>query len=148
MFRRTVCRFAAITVAVSSHLVAVSSHLVAADLELPAVFSDHMVVQRDQPIRVWGWADAGARVTCQLSGGSASTMTDADGRWKLQLDALPAGGPFDLTVTSGDRTLTCSDVLIGEVWLCSGQSNMAMTVNRARDFEQESAAANYPKIRM
>jgi len=119
----------------------------AADVKLPAVFSDHMVLQRSMPMPVWGTADPGERVTVTIAGKSRSVEADADGKWKLTLDPISAAGPYALTIT-GKNTISISDVLAGEVWLGSGQSNMAMSVNRARDFEQEQAAATFPQIRM
>ena len=117
-----------------------------ADVMLPAVISSHMVLQRDAVAPVWGWADAGEKVTVKLAGQTKTATADAQGNWMVTLDALEAGGPHDLTVT-GKNSLTVSDVLIGEVWLCSGQSNMAMSVGRSNNAEQEAAAAKLPQIR-
>ena len=119
-----------------------------AELKLPALFSDSMVLQRDQPVKVWGWATAGSEVTVTISGQQQKASADASGQWKLKLTAMPAGGPHVMSVTDGSDTVSVKDVLIGEVWLCSGQSNMAMTVNRVKDAETEMAAANFPQIRM
>jgi sialate O-acetylesterase len=118
-----------------------------ADVRLPGIFVDHMVVQRDQAIPVWGWADAGEEVAVQLSGHSQSVTADAKGLWMVKIDPLPAGGPHELTVT-GRNKLNVKDVLVGEVWLCSGQSNMAMTVSRSMNFEKEQTLADLPQIRM
>ena len=118
----------------------------AADVRLPSIFADHMVVQREQPVPVWGWAKAGEQVQAALAGQTKTATADADGRWKLTFDALPAGGPHELVVQGGNR-LAIRDVLVGEVWLCSGQSNMAMTVNRALNYEEEQKAATNPQIR-
>lgn len=117
-------------------------------LEVPSIFADSMVIQRDQPVRVWGWADPGSKVTVSLADGTQSATADTDGRWSLQLPKLDAGGPHTLTISGDGTTREIKDVLVGEVWLCSGQSNMAMTVDRARDFEKEAAAATWPRIRM
>jgi sialate O-acetylesterase len=118
-----------------------------ADVKLPALFSDHAVLQCDSAVPVWGWADAAEEVSVSIAGQNVSTQAGSDGKWMLKLAKLPAGGPHTLLVR-GKNTLTIEHVLVGEVWLCSGQSNMAMTVNRAKDFEQESAAAKWPQIRM
>ena len=118
-----------------------------ADVTLPCVFSDHMVLQRDKPVAVWGWAEKGEKITVTVAGKTASAKTGADGRWELSIGPLPAGGPHKMVV-KGANTITIDDVLVGEVWLCSGQSNMAMTVSRAADFEKEKQAATWPKIRM
>ncbi|QOV89790.1 sialate O-acetylesterase [Humisphaera borealis] len=120
---------------------------VLADVRLPAIFSDHMVLQQQKAAAVWGWADAGEEVTVSVDKATATTKAGTDGKWTAKLDKLPAGGPFTLIV-KGRNTLTVKDVLVGEVWLCSGQSNMAMTVNRSNDFEKEQAAATNKLIRM
>ncbi|MBI5766255.1 MAG: sialate O-acetylesterase [Verrucomicrobia bacterium] len=117
-----------------------------AEISLPAIFSDHMVLQRDKRIPVWGRAAPGEHVAVTVAGQTQSTIAGADGRWRVTLAALAAGTPQTLTVT-GDNTITIRDVLIGEVWLGSGQSNMAFTVNRAQDYDTERAAANFPLIR-
>ncbi len=126
-----------------------------AELWLPSVFSDHMVLQRDLPLPVWGTASAGMQVKVTLAGKSVSTTAGADGKWRLDYPPLTAGGPFTLEVTSG-ATHSFSDVMVGEVWLCSGQSNMdfslAKTAKRpyagVTDWEKEVAAADFPKLRM
>jgi sialate O-acetylesterase len=118
-----------------------------ADVKLPAVISDHMVIQRDKPVAIWGWANAGEKVTVSLGGMNTGTTANADGKWSVRLEAPKAAGPFELSV-KGNNALTVKDVLVGEVWLCSGQSNMGMTVNRANNFEAEQKAANHPTLRM
>lgn len=131
-------------------LAAIGSLLVAAPLQaevkLAGVFGDHMVLQRDLTVPVWGWADPKEQVTVTFNGQSQQATADASGNWMVKLDPLSAGGPHVLTA-SGSNKVTVTDVLVGEVWLCSGQSNMAMTVNRAKDFEKEQQNANYPQIR-
>src|SRR3569623_2085081 len=99
-----------------------------AEVKLPALFADHMVLQREMPIAVWGQAAPGEKVTVTLSAHTATATGAADGAWKVALAKLPAGGPFELTV-AGSNTLVLKDVLIGEVWLCSGQSNMNMPID-------------------
>jgi sialate O-acetylesterase len=120
---------------------------VLADVRLPAIFSDHMVLQQDEACAVWGWAEAGEEVSVTIAGQTRSIKADKDGRWTVRLGKLKAGGPHTLTV-KGKNSLVVSDVLVGEVWLGSGQSNMAMTVNRCKDYEQEQAAAKLPRLRM
>lgn len=105
-----------------------------------------MVLQRNQKIMVWGWSSPGEKVTVQLDKQSKRVTADKKGNWKVALDPLPAGGPFELTV-KGKNTITFRDVLIGEVWICSGQSNMAWTVQNSDNPEKEIAAGNYPNIR-
>lgn len=117
-----------------------------AQVRLPAFFSEHMVLQRDIPLPIWGWATAGEKVAVQLGAATATTTADAQGRWKVVLPALPAGGPLELTV-SGKNTLKVSDILIGEVWLCSGQSNMEWIVWSSSRAAEEIAAADFPQIR-
>jgi len=118
-----------------------------APLKLAGVFGEHMVLQRDQEIPVWGWATPKQEVTVTLAGKEAKATANEKGKWMAKLDSLPAGGPHELKVT-GKETISVSDVLIGEVWLCSGQSNMAMSVGRSQDFEKEKGLAKLPKIRM
>jgi sialate O-acetylesterase len=127
----------------------VSSQTHAADLKLPALFSDHMVLQREKPVAVWGWADVGEEITVEFAGQKKTAKADDVGRWSLRLEPLSASAEGRLLIVSGKdgRKATVSDVLVGDVWLGSGQSNMAMTVNRAKGFEKEKAAATFPLIR-
>ena len=118
-----------------------------ADVRLPHVFGDHMVMQRDMPVPIWGWAEAGESVSITFGKHTVKTVADDAGQWLVKLPALQAGGPFELTV-QGKNTIRVQDVLVGEVWLCSGQSNMEMGVGVAKDAEQEIAAADYPQIRL
>ncbi len=118
-----------------------------ADVKLPAIFGNHMVLQRYTVVPVWGTAAPGEEVTVAIAGQTANTKAGADGKWSVKLTKLAADGPHTLTV-KGKNTVTFSDVLVGEVWLGSGQSNMAMTVNRAKDYEQEQVAAKLPEVRM
>ncbi len=118
-----------------------------AEVRLPALFSDHAVLQREAEVPVWGWAAAGEEVKVSVAGQSASAKAGADGRWLVKLKGLAAGGPHTLTV-QGSTTIEVKDVLVGEVWLGSGQSNMAMTVSRSKDFEAEKAKSDLPAVRM
>jgi len=118
-----------------------------ADVKLPAIFGDHMILQRDMPLPVWGWADPEESVTVTLGDQSKTAAADSGGKWSVKLDAAKAGGPYVLKV-QGKNTAEFSDVLVGEVWLGSGQSNMAMNVGGVLHKEAEIAAANYPSIRM
>ena len=116
---------------------------------LHAMFRDHAVVQRDAPIRVWGQATPREPVTITFAGKNARSRADDRGHWEAQLPALPAGGPYELTVTAGGGAAqTAKDVLVGDVWLCSGQSNMALQVNRTLDARTEMADAHNDSIRM
>ena len=116
-----------------------------AEVRLPKVFSDHMVLQQQKPIVVWGWAQPGETVTVQISTQRQKVQANQAGEWKAVLPSLAAGGPYTLTV-SGSNTLRYEDVLVGEVWLCSGQSNMEMGIGAAQNGPQEIAAAiiQYP----
>lgn len=118
-----------------------------AQLKVARLFSDHLVLQRDKPIRIWGEHRPGVSVEVTLNGLSTTTTTGTDGRWKAELLPQPAGGPYMLTIKSQNETINLSDILIGEVWLCSGQSNMEWRVRQADNARAEIAAANYPQIR-
>jgi len=119
-----------------------------ADVRLPAVFTDNAVLQRDIPVPVWGWADEGEQVTVKVGDQTKTATPEAKtGKWTVKLDPLPVGGPLTLTV-SGKNTITLKNVLVGEVWICSGQSNMQMSVSGVGGAKDEIAAANYPKIRL
>jgi hypothetical protein len=118
-----------------------------ADVSLPSLFSDHAVLQRDKAVPVWGWADPGEEVSVSFGGQSKSTKAGADGKWRVSLDKLKTGEPGTLTV-KGKNTIAVNDVLVGEVWLCSGQSNMSFQVSRAVDFDKEKAAGDHPKLRV
>ena len=120
-----------------------------ADLRLASLFSDGMVLQREQKVAVWGWADAGAEVTVSFAGQQVSGRAAADGKFMVRLEAMQASAePAILIVSAGDEKVEISNVLVGEVWLCSGQSNMQMAVKEAKDYEIEKASADYPLLRM
>ena len=119
-----------------------------AQLEVPTIFSDHMVMQRDQEIKVWGWSKPGDEITCKLASQTSETKASADGTWSLKFNKFPAGGPHILTIQTSEESITIHDIYMGEVWLCSGQSNMAMKVGGVLDAETEISTANHPAIRM
>ena len=114
---------------------------------MPNVFSSHMVLQQEMPLVIWGWAQPGETVTVALGSASEHAQANERGEWKVALPAMKAGGPFILKVT-GSSAVEFDDVMIGEVWLCSGQSNMEMGIGAARDGEKEIAEANYPGLRL
>lgn len=118
-----------------------------AEVRLPKVFGTGMVLQRRKPIPVWGWADAGEKITVTLGRQTKAGQADKNGHWMLRLDPMEAGGPHTLVVKGRRSTLKLDDVLLGEVWICSGQSNMEFTLAKARDAPAEIRAAKYPKIR-
>jgi sialate O-acetylesterase len=120
----------------------------AADVSLNNMFGDHMVLQQGIKNKVWGKADPGEQVAVTLGGQTHSTAAAADGTWHVFLDPVKEyGGPHTLTV-KGKNTVTFSDVLIGEVWVCAGQSNMQWSVNQSNDPDLEKAAAKFPNIRL
>lgn len=117
-----------------------------AEVRLPAIFGDNMVLQRGGATPMWGHADPGEQVTVALGGQSVSTAADAQGRWRVVLPKLEAAGPLEVTVR-GKNTLTLKNVLVGDVWLGSGQSNMDWRL-RSYEGKVEAAAAHYPRIRL
>ncbi|MEX2300591.1 MAG: sialate O-acetylesterase [Bryobacterales bacterium] len=118
-----------------------------AEVRLPALLSDHMVVQRDRPVHIWGWAEPGERVRVVFNGTGLDDTADGAGRWSVYFAPQQAGGPYEMTVEGANR-LTVTDILVGEVWVGSGQSNMEWPVERVNAAEKEIAAAAYPKIRL
>ena len=110
------------------------------------LFADHMVFQQNAKLPVWGWADPGTKVTVDLAGNSARSTAGKDGKWMVWLPPLKAGGPYELVI-NGPKKVTVKDVLVGDVWICSGQSNMEMPVRNCMNKEKEIATANYPFIR-
>lgn len=116
---------------------------------LNPLFQDHAVLQRDRADPVWGQAKPGAAVTVSFAGHTVHGRADADGRWQVMLPALPAGGPYTLSVGSADgATQTIRDLLVGDVWLCSGQSNMVLQVKRTLDSRAEIQDASNDRLRM
>eukprot|EP01136_Pigoraptor_vietnamica_P025758 Opistho-1_new@80001 len=117
-----------------------------AQLRTTQIFGDSMVLQRDRPIPVWGWAVKGEKITVQFHDQTKTAVTGADGNWRVNLDAEKAGGPYRLVV-KGSTLIEYKDVLVGDVWICSGQSNMEWTVANTNNSEVEIAAAAYLTIR-
>jgi sialate O-acetylesterase len=116
---------------------------------LSNAFQSHMVLQRDKPVAIWGWADPGAEVTVSFSGKSAKTTAGADRSWKLALDPIPANAkPEVMTVSSGGKSVRLENVLVGDVWVLGGQSNMEFEIAKVNDGEVEIASANFPEIRL
>ena len=119
-----------------------------ADVAVSKAFGDHMVLQQNSPIRVWGTADSGESVTVSLGGKSARTTTDKEGAWRVDLPALSADGKAHTMTVKGKNTVEFKDILLGEVWICSGQSNMEWAVNGSLNPKEEIAAADHPQIRL
>lgn len=136
-------------------LAVASAHLVAAQpLTLPGVIGDNMVLQRGQPVPIWGWATPGAKVSVQFAGQMRTATAKADGRWEVRLRSLTASAePATLTITAGE-TRVLTNILVGEVWLASGQSNMEKPIGEQRgqlpvvNHEKELAESDYPQIRL
>jgi sialate O-acetylesterase len=120
-----------------------------ATVSVPLVISDHMVLQRESRVPIWGWADPGETITVTLGELKASTRANNNGAWRVDLQTGPAGGPYTLSIIGLDpaETIVIEDVLLGEVWLCSGQSNMQWPVWHAANADAEIAAAKWPQIR-
>ena len=128
---------------------AMAASLAQAALKLPTLFSDHMVLQRDVAVPIWGWAAAGEEVKISGGGVEATATADASGKWITKLNALKASStPFELTVSAPSGSVTIKDVLVGDVWLCSGQSNMAFPVGSSSTWKEEESAAPNPQIRL
>ena len=119
---------------------------VEADPRLPHLFTDHMVLQQDMDISVWGWADPQERITVELGPHGKPTAASASGYWSVSLPSMHAGGPFTLIVR-GKKIVEVKDVLLGEVWIASGQSNMTYALSGATGAAEEIPAANYPQMR-
>lgn len=117
-----------------------------AQVRLPHIFGDNMVLQREKPIAVWGWANAKEKVKIQFHGQTKTAVADKNGKWKVSLDPEKAGGPYALTV-SGKNSITIKNILVGEVWICSGQSNMEWPLRATDNATQEISQASYPNIR-
>ncbi|MCF2498190.1 sialate O-acetylesterase [Dyadobacter chenhuakuii] len=118
-----------------------------AQVRLPKLISDNMVLQRDQPITVWGWATPKEKVTVTFKNKKQNTLTGADGKWKIQLPAQPAGTGFEMVI-KGKNQLTIRNIAFGDVWLCNGQSNMVINMERVKErYPDDIATASYPDIR-
>lgn len=120
-------------------------------LQMPVTYSDNMVLQREKPLTISGTANAGEKVTVKIAGQKKETVTGANGKWSVTLDPMQAGGPYELSVEAPSARLTYKEVLVGEVWLCSGQSNMAFRVDELADSQRKELieyAGKQPQIRL
>lgn len=116
-------------------------------VRLPRLIRDSMVLQRDARIKLWGWASPGERINIQFNNKKFRTTTGADGKWSVQLSPMKAGGPYTMTIDASNH-IVLKDILIGDVWICSGQSNMVHQMDLHKEtYEQDIAKANYPAIR-
>jgi len=151
LWRRTVCRqifYNSVTILTFSLSLSLFTALHAdADVKLPTVISDNMVLQQGMEVPIWGTAESGEQVTVTLGEQKLNSIADSEGRWIIKLEPLDAGGPYEITV-AGKNTIILHNVLVGEVWVCSGQSNMQWPVSMAANAEQEIAESDYPTVRL
>lgn len=110
------------------------------------IFGDHMVLQREKPDPIWGWSQPGDKVRVEIGGNSAMATAGADGEWEAKIQPPAAGGPYTLKI-AGTHTVELQDVLVGDVWICAGQSHMQFGLAQARNAAEEIKNANYPQMR-
>ena len=148
MSHRSAALYRFIVLALSSVAI-VPSPAALADIRLPSIIGDNMVLQGGDVVAIWGWADAGEEISVRASWRNAgwTTQADAAGRWTSRMTPPDVGGPYEITL-KGKNTVAIRNILVGEVWVCSGQSNMQMSVRSSANADQEIAAAGYPKIRL
>ncbi|MEJ6561397.1 MAG: hypothetical protein QNL71_10115, partial [Akkermansiaceae bacterium] len=122
---------------------------VSGGLSIHNLFQSNMVIQRDKPVAIWGWAEAGEEVVVTLKGEVLATKAAVDRSWKVTLSALPTSDdPLTISIRSGDKTITLENVLMGDVWVLGGQSNMEFPLSKVENGNLEIVSANYPKIRI
>jgi len=112
------------------------------------MFSNNMVLQRGKPDAIWGWSKPGEVIKVEIAGHTAKAVADANGRWQAEMDPPAAGGPYTLKITGPDQTVEFHEVLVGDVWLCGGQSNMELGIGLVNNAAEEIKAANHPEIRL
>jgi sialate O-acetylesterase len=117
------------------------------NVRIPRIISSNMVLQRNAPIILWGWADAREKVTIAFAGSTISSRADNQGKWKIVFPSMPAGGPFSMEFR-GKNTILLTNIMVGEVWICSGQSNMEFVVSRSVNGPEEVKNAAFPEIRL
>lgn len=123
------------------------SHLASADIKLPVLVSDGLVLQRDTELKIWGWGEPKEKVTLTFLNKKYTTTTGADGKWSIMIPAQKAGGPHSMQF-KGKNEILVSNILFGDVWICSGQSNMVLPMERVKEkYGEDIAKANYPEIR-
>jgi len=118
-----------------------------AEVRLPHILGSNMVLQRNADLKIWGWADKGEKITVSFNGQSRKTTAGKDGRWMVVFSPMKEGGPFVMTV-KGKNTIELENIMLGDVWVCSGQSNMEFHVSQGRNADEEIASANHPRIRL
>jgi sialate O-acetylesterase len=129
-------------------LLVLSGSLLKAEIRLPAFVGDNMVLQRDARINIWGWADPGEKVTVLFRDMNITAKAGRDGKWSVAMTPLPAGGPYEMTIRGRRNTIIIKNVLIGDVWLASGQSNMEMELRNINNGSEEVEDSDYPQIRL
>lgn len=118
-----------------------------ANVKLPVLVSDGMVLQRDSRINIWGWATPGEKIKIKFINKTYNAVTDIEGNWKVTMAPMKAGGPYSMEI-KGNNSIIINDILIGDVWFCSGQSNMVLNMERVKEkYPADIAAANFPQIR-
>ncbi|HEY1869474.1 MAG TPA: sialate O-acetylesterase, partial [Chitinophagaceae bacterium] len=132
---------------VAACLFLLNTQFVTAQVKLPRLIRDSMILQRDSKINVWGWASKGEKIKIKFNGKNFKTAANADGKWLLQLSPMKAGGPYTMNIDASNH-IVINNILVGDVWICSGQSNMVhqMSLHNIR-YANEVASANYPEIR-
>lgn len=118
-----------------------------AQLQLSKIFGDHMVLQRNQEITVWGWHKKGGHINVSFDQKEYKTKSNKNGAWEVKLPKMLASGPFEMKISSGAETIVLQDIMVGDVWVCSGQSNMEWVVRNSNNAALEMAAANDARIR-
>jgi sialate O-acetylesterase len=119
-----------------------------ATIKVPKIFSDNMVIQRDRPVKIWGWTERNASITIVFNGQSAKAKANKNGAWVITFNPMPYGGPYEMKISTRNEMVTLTNILIGDVWLGSGQSNMEWVVKNSNNASDEIAAANYDKLRL
>jgi sialate O-acetylesterase len=118
-----------------------------AEVTLPFILSDNMIIQREVPVNIWGWAKPGEKVTVTFAGQKATTQAGSNGEWKVKLQPVAAGGPFEMTI-SGRNTIVLKNILAGDVWVCSGQSNMEWPLSQSRNWQTDKNTVDNANIRL
>jgi sialate O-acetylesterase len=123
------------------------AQVISADVTLPFILSDNMVLQRDIPVNIWGWAKPGERVTVTVMEQKVSTKALPNGEWKVKINPLKSGGPFEITI-AGKNTIVLKNILAGDVWVCGGQSNMEFPLSQSRNWQADKSATGNDQIRL
>jgi len=116
-------------------------------VRLAKIFGDHMVLQRQKPIPIWGWADKGENIKLIFNKQSFNIKAGSDGKWMIKIPAMQAGGPYLMEIKGKKNSFEVKDILVGEVWICSGQSNMEWKVSSSDNAAAEIRTADFPQIR-